>query len=309
MKLKFTFLKYVSNFTILYIFINICILSGCKFNSDNKTMNNQEIWKLKWRMVISSVTENYNLGVKQFDSLLIYEKNIEDKFLIAGLDLLARNNDTLRIKQILDKQSKKTLQALCREELFVFELPSYIDCESLSEKIENPALQRRLMKMFVQDQLFRGGNQDFIMKKYNINRDSITRGIDNIQDLDENNTYNLIKIIDRYGFPTKEMVGRDGMEAVFFIIQHSPDKEFQSNQLNNIQNSVDNGGLDPQHYALLFDRIAIRNGKKQKYGTQLDGNLNLKPVDDYEMLDSLRMSMGLMPINMYVSFLKGKYNK
>ncbi len=49
---------------------------------------------------------------------------------------------------------------------------------------------------------------------------------------------------------------------MFFIIQHSDgDKEWQKSQLPNIERAVENGDLEGQKYAYLYDRIKINSGE------------------------------------------------
>jgi hypothetical protein len=59
----------------------------------------------------------------------------------------------------------------------------------------------------------------------------------------------------------------------------------------------------PRHLAYLDDRIRVREGLPQRYGTQLqkraDGWEPL-PVEDPEALDARRQAVGLEPITEYL---------
>jgi hypothetical protein len=63
--------------------------------------------------------------------------------------------------------------------------------------------------------------------------------------------------------------------------------------------------IEPGNVALLEDRIRMREGKKQIYGTQLmrnekTGKYQLYPIEDEEHVDLLRASVGLPPIAEYL---------
>ena len=97
---------------------------------------------------------------------------------------------------------------------------------------------------------------------------------------------------------------------MFFIIQHSDgDKQWQKSQLPNIERAVENGDLDGQKYAYLYDRIKINSGEKQLYGTQfsnvdpINKTVELADTENVEDLNKRRMKIGMMPIDMYKKYM------
>ncbi len=65
------------------------------------------------------------------------------------------------------------------------------------------------------------------------------------------------------------------------------------------------GEIDASNVALLEDRILVREGKEQIYGTQLKtnertGKLELSPIKDEENVDKRRQAVGLPPIAEYL---------
>ena len=58
------------------------------------------------------------------------------------------------------------------------------------------------------------------------------------------------------------------------------------------------GEASKQNLALLEDRLLIRQGKPQRYGSQVEtqNGVGLKPTEDEANLDTRRASMGLGPI-------------
>ncbi len=75
--------------------------------------------------------------------------------------------------------------------------------------------------------------------------------------------------------------------------------------LHNVEIAVKNKSLAAETYAYLFDRIKMRNGEKQFYGTQIvkidkkNEPVFLSPVWDSLNLDERRMKMGMEPIKLY----------
>ena len=69
--------------------------------------------------------------------------------------------------------------------------------------------------------------------------------------------------------------------------------------------------LSAGDYAVLTDRIRMREGKPQRYGTQsytvtIDGRqvIYIWPVEDAEMLNDLRSEIGAGDIETYIQVLK-----
>ena len=102
-----------------------------------------------------------------------------------------------------------------------------------------------------------------------------------------------------------EKVGRDA----WLIVQHSPDQAFQREILRAMTPMVANGDASGTQYALLYDRVAMYEGKVQRYGSQIvcnNGHFEVSPVEDREKLDELRASVGLEPIADYLKYWDGK---
>lgn len=82
-------------------------------------------------------------------------------------------------------------------------------------------------------------------------------------------TARMKQIIARYGWPGKNLVGKDGAENAWLLVQHADrDCPFQASCLLLMQKAAASGEASPDDVALLTDRVLIRQGKKQFYGTQ-----------------------------------------
>src|ERR1039457_4324269 len=85
--------------------------------------------------------------------------------------------------------------------------------------------------------------------------------------IDRDNTARLKEIIKQYGWPAPELVGSDGAFAMWLLVQHS-EPEFQEQVLPLVRGAYLARKLPGQCYALLLDRVLVRQGKPQVYGSQ-----------------------------------------
>jgi len=285
--------------------IAMILITSCN-QKESKQLSDEETWKLGWRMIVSSIDENFELANLQFDTLWNISKSIDMKYLVTGLEAKKEIGKSDEIIEILAVQDKEILQEICIKR-FLSEIEI---CQDYSiEEVDNKALQLELIKMYINDQYVRSNLMTEILDKYNLTKNEVI--IDSFgMNTDEKNRERLKEIITECGFPTKKLVGKDAMHGIFLIIQHSDtDKEWQKSQLPNIKKGVDKGDMDSQDYVYLYDRIKINGGEKQLYGTQFakvdpkTKTVELAPIEDIENLDKRRMEMGMMPIDMYKEFM------
>ena len=284
------------------IFLLICLVISIISCNTDKLINSEdeEVWRLGWRMTENSVDEKYKTGELQFDSLLIVSDRIDRKFLISGLEIKSKLNKTKEVTELLNRQDEEILSDLCQQKF----LKGLTPCFGLpKENPKNKQLQLELVKMYINDQYIRLNLMNNLLEKYNLIKSEVI--IDSFGiNTDERNEDGLKEIIKEFQFPTKELVGKDGMEAVFNIIQHS-EKGWQNSQLINVEKAVRNGDMDGANYAFLYDRIKVLNGEKQLYGTQvskiepINQTVQLFDTEDLENLDKRRREVGMMPIEMY----------
>lgn len=122
-----------------------------------------------------------------------------------------------------------------------------------------------------------------------------------MEHLHNKNAATLDVIIDTIGYPTIDKVGKEASEAAWFIIQHAIGQPtFIKKCARLLEEVVSQGDANPKHLAYLSDRIAIFEGKTQRYGTQFDwdrnGELSAQPLDDLAIVNQRRMSIGLNSI-------------
>jgi hypothetical protein len=108
----------------------------------------------------------------------------------------------------------------------------------------------------------------------------------------------------RRGWPTRDQVGKEAVEAAFLIVQHAVhDTAFMRAMLPHIEESYRRGDLDGGAAAMLTDRLEVKAGRPQLYGTQLslkDGRWVLDSLADSAGVDERRRRLGMPPLAEYL---------
>ena len=108
----------------------------------------------------------------------------------------------------------------------------------------------------------------------------------------------IVALIDKYGWLGADVVGRKGNQTIFLVIQHA-DIIVQDKYLPLMREAVENKKAEPSELALLEDRVAMRHGRKQIYGSQIMYG-NLAPLEDPDNVDKRRAAVGLEPLADYL---------
>lgn len=124
-----------------------------------------------------------------------------------------------------------------------------------------------------------------------------------IHQQDRINEKSVSKIIDTYGWLGKSTIGVSGNQTLWLVIQHAP-LEIQEKYLSQLETSVNQKESDGWYLAFLQDRILVRNGKKQKYGTQAKkdiktGKTYFYEISDLKTVNQRRKAIGLQTIEVY----------
>jgi hypothetical protein len=127
---------------------------------------------------------------------------------------------------------------------------------------------------------------------------------------DSVNLIRVKQIIKEYGYPGKSLVGEQASTA-WLVIQHA-DLATQEEYLPVLQEAASKGELPKSDFALLVDRIRMRKGEKQLYGSQLelkDGKYVFYPIEDEPNVDKRRAEMDLVPLEEYAGHFGIEYKK
>ncbi|MEC7289312.1 MAG: DUF6624 domain-containing protein [Pseudomonadota bacterium] len=110
--------------------------------------------------------------------------------------------------------------------------------------------------------------------------------------------------INRAGWFNISDYGADADKAAFFIVQHSSNIEFQKRIAALLEPLATSGETSKSSFALLSDRVAIKEGRRQKYGSQgecsEDNGWRPFPVAKGDV-DARRAQMGLESMAGYSS--------
>ncbi|RZK97631.1 MAG: hypothetical protein EOO62_27720 [Hymenobacter sp.] len=121
----------------------------------------------------------------------------------------------------------------------------------------------------------------------------------------------LRQLVAQYGWPGRAEVGRTGSEALFLLLLHSDNAAVLAEFLPAVQRSVQQGQTEAKSLVYLTDRLAMRQGKPQQYGTQFQQNDQTHLLEVYSMekpdqVDVRRYYVGLMPLTVYVRLANGQ---
>jgi hypothetical protein len=109
-------------------------------------------------------------------------------------------------------------------------------------------------------------------------------------------------ILQTHGWPSAELVGYEGVNDCWLLVQHGP-FDLMEAHLPAMQAAAARGDLTPSSVALTVDRVLVHQGKKQIYGSQFkstpSGGMEPDPIEDVERLDERRAQMGLGPFEEY----------
>ncbi len=114
----------------------------------------------------------------------------------------------------------------------------------------------------------------------------------------EKNNARIKEIIEQFGWTGKNLVGEDGGEAAWIIVQHAVlEPDFQRRCVPLLESAVAAGEAPLWQLAYLKDRVLKMNGEPQLYGTQYVVGENGKSVPykihDEANVDARRLESGL----------------
>lgn len=168
----------------------------------------------------------------------------------------------------------------------------------------NKPLVKQLDSIHDQDQRYRL-QMDEVEKKYGRNSAEMQKLWSEMAYHDSLNLVRVKSILEKYGWLGPSEIGVEGSSTLFLVIQHA-DLKSQETYLPKMREAVKNGKASPANLALLEDRVLMRQGKKQLYGSQIGrdaktGTYYVFALDDPDNVDTRRASMGLGSIAAYVT--------
>lgn len=132
---------------------------------------------------------------------------------------------------------------------------------------------------------------------------------------DAEDTAAIKKLTAELGWLDAARFGAETADVAFLIVQHSGDVPLEIAALAEIERDVNAGRISGQGFALLYDRLHLDLGGKQRYGTQAgmgsDGLmlLPLENPDDPEKIEEWRRKAGMQPLVEYLATLEQVYGR
>lgn len=173
----------------------------------------------------------------------------------------------------------------------------------LREANYDKPLQAKLIAIFDEDQTIR---REYIAAQTQYGRES--KQVDSLGDImmfkDSINLILITQILDTHGWVSPDKVGGQANQTLFLVIQHA-DLATQQKYLPMMREAVKNKNAGSNSLALLEDRVALGEGKRQLYGSQIGYDEATQksyvlPLEDPDNVDKHRAEMGLGPIADYV---------
>ncbi len=104
----------------------------------------------------------------------------------------------------------------------------------------------------------------------------------------------LLAMVPPEGWFLKSVYGEQAAASAFLIVQHSGPEHWRR-FLPVLEPLVAKGEVDGEEYGLMYDRLAVSEGRPQRYGTQMvcrDGRWAVDTLEDPEKVDVRRQEMG-----------------
>jgi len=169
-------------------------------------------------------------------------------------------------------------------------------------------LQRELQQIKDDDQRYRRQAKDIVKTKDTIELKKLER---QIFAADSMNLVKVRNILDTRGWPAYSEIG-DLYAALFLVIQHA-DLNIQIKYLPMIREAQKKNDIDPESVAMLEDRVAVGQGRKQLYGSQLEYDPKsrayiVSPIADEAHVNERRAKAGMIPLEEYLKQMGVNYS-
>src|SRR5918997_1593787 len=155
----------------------------------------------------------------------------------------------------------------------------------------NAELRAELLAMAEED----ARTRDELLRSGQLPRESYSPVM---REIHERNNRRIREIVAAHGWPGRALVGEDGCEAAWLVVQHAVlEPEFQDSCVPLLEAAVAAGDAPAWQLAYLKDRMLVRRGRPQVYGTQYRMTETGKSVpfqiEDPEGVDERRRAVGL----------------
>ncbi|MBK9043972.1 MAG: hypothetical protein IPN97_12490 [Saprospiraceae bacterium] len=271
---------------------NSIITEADAFYNNKEYEKSVKKFKKAFKLEQKSAGDLYNAGCS---ASLNGDKKLAFKWLN-----LALQNGWSNVRHLKSDTDLTVLHKDKRWNKLVAEMQAIVDKREVN--YDKP-LQAKLLAIFDDDQQIR---QQFIAAQKEFGYQS--RQVDSLGKMmmfkDSINQIKVIEILDKHGWVGPDKVGGQANQTLFLVIQHA-DLATQQKYLPMMREAVKNKNANSNSLALLEDRVALREGRKQMYGSQIgyDDKTNksyVLPLEDPDNVDKRRAEVGLGLLSDYV---------
>jgi hypothetical protein len=126
-----------------------------------------------------------------------------------------------------------------------------------------------------------------------------------MQQCHEENADLLEAFLDQYGWPFPNTYGIEAHEAAWFIAIHAIARpQFVKKVARILEQAWKEGKISGKYFANFYDRIALYEGRKQRYGTHLFPSKHgwqVMSLEDPAQVDERRASVGLQSLKDWIA--------
>lgn len=167
-------------------------------------------------------------------------------------------------------------------------------------------LDSLLKAVYVSDQTVR---KDFmrVFAQQPMLPDSVIAADARMRQVDAENQRIVFGMLDQQGWPSG--LSEEANKAIWIVIDHAGQEDLKR-YLPLVAQQTKAGVVSESLYATMLDRMLMRDGLRQRYGTQtvsstVDGvtQVYVWPVEDARTLDEERAKIGLPPMSEYVKLI------
>jgi Ca-activated chloride channel family protein len=153
-----------------------------------------------------------------------------------------------------------------------------------------------------------GQRQDFFNEA--VDSDNKEKSLKRMTEFNQKAEQRLCGVLKEFGWPTKKLVGEDGVDAAMFLLKSAAGLRLQVDLFPVVVAAVKKGEISKAGFADYFDRVRVRGGLRQIFGTQaslVNGILVLAPIEEEVHVDDRRKQYGLPPLADYLRYLEESY--
>jgi hypothetical protein len=286
-----TFLFFICSLTFGQTYKSIVAEAEAFYNNKDYKKSVKK-YKEAFKLEQKSGSDFYNAGCS---ASLLGDKKLAFQWLN-----LALKNGWSNVRHLKTDTDLNSLHSDKKWNKLVSEMQSVVDKR---EANYDKPLQAKLLEIYEDDQLIR---QQFISAQKEFGHQS--RQVDSLGRImmykDSINLIKVTEILDKYGWVGADKVGGQANQTLFLVIQHS-DLKTQQKYLPIMREAVKKGNANASSLALLEDRVALGEGRRQIYGSQIGyddetGKSYVLPLEDPDNVDKRRAEVGLGLLADYV---------